>query len=433
MHCEKCSAWYYTQYSQGHLGSRLTCTVCLFLDRFEAITNEGGEIRLTLASGGAVNAADPSGGEPDESDDTDDDDSDFDPDTDDDDDGHADDDDDVVVDEIVAVSNNGVNIDGDNEIGGAADESIVEAEVEQDKDVLIVQAQKDNYGGSAAVELDGGNFGVESPPSSPAPYESEAAETPESAIQMSVLSPVGADTQASASGHRCAEGSDAQVFLQAISAYTPGGSLDVAGNIVRRNGPGCSSGNLHGLRPETVAFFEAHPDVARGHRRTTIRIKVSDRGLGLRLFSPAATWTNPHPMGTRLALIVEGGPADLAGGLEVGDVLIEVNGTCVLRATHETVVGVLKRATVKDPLVGARVTINGLKDCPEMNGLKGMCVKALKREPPTYAVKISSAAGGPSAVGAKGPSVGSTVVVARRHLFPVQEASTLCQWSLRTT
>lgn len=75
----------------------------------------------------------------------------------------------------------------------------------------------------------------------------------------------------------------------------------------------------------------------------------SDQGLGLRLFSAAPTWACPNPRGIRIAMIFEGSPAARTNKLEVGDVVLEVNGTVAVDATHQDVVALIKAAQVSPP------------------------------------------------------------------------------------
>lgn len=79
-----------------------------------------------------------------------------------------------------------------------------------------------------------------------------------------------------------------------------------------------------------------------GPRRVRITREEGDSSLGIRLYTPRPTWTNPEPRGILIAKIFEGSPAERVGALSVGDVIVDVNGTPVVDATHGEVVELIK-------------------------------------------------------------------------------------------
>jgi len=67
-------------------------------------------------------------------------------------------------------------------------------------------------------------------------------------------------------------------------------------------------------------------------RTSVVRREAADTSLGLQLFTPTPTWSNPHPMGVRITKVIGGSPCERAGGLETGDVILEINGESVIDA-----------------------------------------------------------------------------------------------------
>jgi hypothetical protein len=70
-----------------------------------------------------------------------------------------------------------------------------------------------------------------------------------------------------------------------------------------------------------------------------IRLFRGDSGLGL------LVRTGPDCPGAMVTGIVPGKAAAVAGSLQVGDVIVSINGACVRQATHEEIVARLRNET----------------------------------------------------------------------------------------
>jgi C-terminal processing protease CtpA/Prc len=66
--------------------------------------------------------------------------------------------------------------------------------------------------------------------------------------------------------------------------------------------------------------------------------RPTDRGLGIQLFTPTPTWTNPDPKGVRISGIFAESPAGRSNRLNKGDVILEINGASMVTKSHAQVV-----------------------------------------------------------------------------------------------
>jgi hypothetical protein len=91
-------------------------------------------------------------------------------------------------------------------------------------------------------------------------------------------------------------------------------------------------------------------------------------------YTPSPTWTFPQPRGIHIAKIFDGSPAERAGGLTAGDVIVTINGKPVVDVTHAEAVAIIK-STFDRRCVAMAARIRGVAIMLVCVGVGGyMCV-----------------------------------------------------------
>lgn len=111
-------------------------------------------------------------------------------------------------------------------------------------------------------------------------------------------------------------------------------------------------------------------DAASGHvpepseQRTVYLEKMPGGGLGLKISSLAE-----NNQGACVTAIVPGSPADVCQMIYVNDVIVSIDGICVLEMVHEEIIGLLARSTTIELVVSSDLSLLGLALVPDQRNV----------------------------------------------------------------